>query len=94
VCVLREFCELSSGHHGHYRPQIDCQFERKDITALIEACGFGMQLTWFIAHYRHPNAGTNLAEDIILGLIFPVLAVQNSIFLIQQMRDLRVAAKK
>jgi hypothetical protein len=64
------------------------------VTALIGACGFGMQLERSIIHCLRPRSAADLAGDIILGLIFLALAIQNSIFLIYRMRDLEVATKK
>jgi len=49
-------------------------FSRK-LLVLIGACGFGMELDRILAHSRR--------GDIILGLIFLAIAVQNSILLIR-----------
>jgi hypothetical protein len=59
------------------------------LTALTGACGFGMQLDRAAYHYRHPQPGASVEFDILVGLIFLALAMQNSIRLISQMRYLR-----
>ena len=52
--------------------------------ALIGASGFGMQLDRTIVDYRRPSGGSRVVGDIMLGLIFLALAVQNSIRLLRQ----------
>ena len=63
-------------------------------TALIGACGFGLELERAIGYYKHPTSIDSLADHFLLGLIFLAITVLNSIRLISQMRDLQDIAKK
>jgi hypothetical protein len=62
--------------------------------ALIGACGFGLELDRAIGYYKHPRPDDSLASHFLLGFIFLAIAVQNSIFLISQMRDLQDITRK
>jgi hypothetical protein len=62
-------------------------------TALIGACGFGLELGRSIGYYKHPEPGNSLVPNAMLAFIFLAIAVQNSILLISQMRGQDIAKK-
>jgi hypothetical protein len=62
--------------------------------ALIGACGFGMELTRALYHFRHPGPDDSLFLNFMLGFIFLAMAVLNSIPLVSRMQDLQDIAKK
>jgi len=64
------------------------------ITALIGACGFGLELGRASGYYKSPRPSDSLVLIFVMGFIFLALAALNSILLISQMRDLKDIAKK
>ena len=69
-------------------------FRTRLFGALIGACGFGLELDRAIGSYRHPRPDDSLASHFLMGLIFLAITVQNSIYLISQIRDLQEITKK
>jgi hypothetical protein len=63
-------------------------------TALIGACGFGLELDRAIGYYKHPTSIDSLADHFLLGFIFLAIAVVNSSLLLSQVRGLQEMAKK
>lgn len=57
-------------------------FSRK-LLVLIGAIGLGLQLYRIIGDYRQSRAGADWVGNILLGVIFLALAVQNSFLLIR-----------
>jgi hypothetical protein len=51
-------------------------------TALIGACGFGLELGRAAGYYKHPSPGDSLILICIMGFIFLAMAILNSILLI------------
>ena len=63
-------------------------------SALIGACGFGLELGRVGVYYKRPRPDDNLVLILTAGLIFLAIAILNSIRLVSQMRDLQDIAKK
>lgn len=63
-------------------------------TALIGACGFGLEIGRAVGYYKHPRPNDSLVFVFMMGLIFLAIAGLNSIRLISQVRELQVLAKK
>ena len=63
-------------------------------SALIGACGFGLELGRAGVYYQRPRPDDSFVLIFMMGLIFLAIAVLNSIRLISQMRDLQDIAKK
>ncbi len=68
-------------------------FRTRLFTALIGAGGFGLELGRAIGYYKRPRPGDSFVLIFIMGFVYLALAVQNSILLISQMRDLQDAKK-
>ena len=63
-------------------------------SALIGACGFGLELGRVVGYYKRPRPDDSLIFIFMMSIIFLAIAVLNSIRLISQMRELQVLAKK
>lgn len=62
--------------------------------ALVGAAGFGLELDRAIGYSKHPKLGDDLSTHFLMGFIFLAIAVQNSVLLIYQMRELQDIAKE
>ena len=62
--------------------------------ALVGAVGFGLELDRAIGYSKHPKLGDDLGTHFLMGFIFLAIAVQNSVLLIYQMRELQDIAKE
>jgi hypothetical protein len=63
-------------------------------TALIGACGFGLEFGRAAGYYMHPRPGDSLILIFMAGFMFLAIAILNSIRLISQVQDLQNIAKK
>jgi uncharacterized membrane protein (Fun14 family) len=63
-------------------------------TALIGACGFGLELGRAAGYYKHPRLGDSLILIFMMGFIFLAIAILNSIRIISQVQDIQNIAKK
>ena len=63
-------------------------------SALIGACGFGLELGRAGVYYKRPSPGDSFFLIFMMGLVFLAIAVLNSIRLISKMLDLQDIAKK
>jgi len=63
-------------------------------SALIGACGFGLELGRAGVYYKRPRPDDSFFLIFMMGLVFLAIAVLNSIRLISKMQDLQDIAKK
>ncbi len=62
--------------------------------ALVGAFGFGLEVDRAIGYYKHPRPEDGPGFHFLMGLIFLVIAVQNSVLLVSQIREPQDLTKK